>query len=1174
MNAPSSYHESFRSTDFVAMLLVALGAVVIGGWMFGAPMTVAPMTVDAASERMSMTLNSAVSFILAAFALSFGMKPVRLTLAALLAIPSLLTLVEHAFGVDLFIDRLFGTSWALPYAPHVGRMAPQAAAAFALSALAFAQLTQPQWSRFRWLPPVATAAVFFIAIVSLFGPLLRLDIVYDWRYSARIAPHTAAGLLLLSLGLAQLVYRRSFDHTNDVSNDARRILTISTAAILAITIACAAMCFTVVVRHSHDVQRAALGRELHNQAELIAAELAVQRSEANRLVSSQSLGDILAEASSSTRPSASLLEALQRWSDRRISLSRGLAALDLVDANGRSLLKWGAPVAQPTTSVMLDSATRIDIAREARVTVERSLQDAKGARFTMTLQFSLPRLTAALQPEPAGSDVERAICYEVSGHSLRCLHLAGTPVATLPATRGGSDLSRALRLAIGGEAGVTLGTDADGARFFAAYGPIEATPLVMTFGHPLETLYADLRRQLNLLLFFMIALVAIGAWVLRWQIVPLIAKVVAARSRANDSAMHLSAIMDTAGDGIITVNRIGTVLSANPAFRRLLGGPRDPVGQNLTALLPGLELRTDQHGELSLAHCATEPSMEFTRKRADGDVLNLQVEFAWLDEVTRSTLVATVRDLTLLKRGEHELREIHARLQHSERLHRDQATRFATLFDSVEDAIVIINATGTIEAWNRGAQRLFGYAAEEIISKDVRLLMPEPNASMPIEQFLRYGQSADRSQPGGRVELEARHGSGRIVPIDLSVREMIIEGKRLFSAVMRDISVRREVERMKSEFVSTISHELRTPLTSIAGSLTLISGGAAGEVPPKIARLVGIARQNSERLIRLINDILDLEKAEAGRLEFQFSVRSLRAEVASVAEFNRGFAQSLDVKVELEDGDDADVFIDSDRLTQVLTNLISNAAKFSPPGGTVRIRIDREDPGVRVTVSDNGPGIPAEFCARIFQKFAQADASDSRVKGGTGLGLSIAKTITEKLGGRIGFDTVPGRGTSFYIILPMHGRTLDTKSATELPGKLEEIETERSESLPRILHIEDDHSLTAIVREAMSRNAVVTSARSMATARHLLRTQRFDAIILDVGLPDGSGIDLLSDPTPEGQAAPVVVSYTADEPSRALRASVDAALVKSRHSVSQLLVTVLDQLEERANDANGKRRLG
>jgi DNA-binding response OmpR family regulator len=156
----------------------------------------------------------------------------------------------------------------------------------------------------------------------------------------------------------------------------------------------------------------------------------------------------------------------------------------------------------------------------------------------------------------------------------------------------------------------------------------------------------------------------------------------------------------------------------------------------------------------------------------------------------------------------------------------------------------------------------------------------------------------------------------------------------------------------------------------------------------------------------------------------------------------------------------------------------------------------------------------------------------------------------------------------------MHGRTLDAKPAAELPGKVEEMEPERSESLPRILHIEDDHSLTAIVREAMSRNAAVTSARSLATARELLQTQRFDAIILDIGLPDGSGIELLSDEAAEGEGAPVVVSYSADEPTRALRARVDAALVKSRHSVTQLLVTVLAQIEERANQENGERRLG
>jgi len=217
-------------------------------------------------------------------------------------------------------------------------------------------------------------------------------------------------------------------------------------------------------------------------------------------------------------------------------------------------------------------------------------------------------------------------------------------------------------------------------------------------------------------------------------------------------------------------------------------------------------------------------------------------------------------------------------------------------------------------------------------------------------------------------------------------------------------------------------------------------------------------------------------------------------------------------------------------------------------------------------VSDNGPGIPADFCARIFQKFAQADASDSRAKGGTGLGLSIAKTITEKLGGHIGFATTPGKGTSFYVILPIHGQggigALNRGPSEDMVIDLERgTLPPRGEGLPHILHVEDDQSLTAIVREAMSRNAIVTSARSVGAARQQLAEKHFDAVILDVTLPDGSGMDLLPMTGHAGKRPPLTISYTADEPSRALRNAVDAALIKSRHSVTQLMATVLARID-------------
>ncbi|GFE83799.1 hypothetical protein GCM10011487_57990 [Steroidobacter agaridevorans] len=1150
MTAPTPQRLPFRNSDIVALVLIALGIGIAASWLLGRP-----LTFQVGLDNVGMTLNAALCFIVAGLALSLGQPRARLGLAILLAIPSVLTFCEHAFDIDLGIDRLFGDSWILEAAPHRGRMAPQVAGAFVLAAVALAQLSRPRSNRLHWLAPLATGAIFLIALVSFFGRLLGLDIIYDWQYATRIAPHTAAGLLLLSLGLGQLCYRRSFDKTDDVSNDSRRILAVSTAALLAITITCAAVCFAVVVRHSHDLQQAALSRELRNQVELIGTEIAGQRQESERVVMSQSLALIVARTSPQVS-AARLRQALERWAEDRLPLSRGLQALELTDADGNSLLRSGSFGPPSSAVVRLDAGARIEIGNDARLLIERATgRDASGRDGFIRIQFALPRLTAALLSDRAISDFDTSICQALSEHSMQCLRLASSALASLPIARETAGRTGPLNLAFSGKSGVTLVAEPSGARFFAAYGPIAGTPLAITLTTPLDTLYSDLRQRLNMLLWLMLGLVAAAVWILRWQIAPLIGKVVAARSRANDSAMHLTAIMNTAADGIITVNRIGTLLSVNPGFRRLLDtDSHELVGKQLTELLPGLELQIDDHGMRSLAHCADQPAMEFQRESTAGDISYLQVEFAWLDPATRSTLVATVRDLTLLKRGEMELRETHERLQDSERLYRDQATRLATLFDSVEDAIVVINASGNIESWNRGAQHLFGYSAEDIVGKDARLLLPEPHAS----RLSRYLTTDDRSK-AGRIEMEGRHGGGRIVPIEVSIRQMIINDQQLYVAVLHDISVRREVERMKAEFVSTISHELRTPLTSIAGSLTLISGGAAGEIPQKAARLVGIARQNSERLIRLINDILDLEKAEAGKLDFTLSVRSLRAEVASVAEFSRGFAQSLGVAIELEDGDDADVLIDSDRLTQVLTNLISNAAKFSPPGGVVRIRIEREQSAdVRVTVSDNGPGIPAEFCARIFQKFAQADASDSRAKGGTGLGLSIAKTITEKLGGRIGFDTTPGKGTSFYVILPIHahGKAEDTLVEVERGTA-----PARGEELPQILHIEDDLSLAAIVREAMSRNAVVTSARSIAAARQQLAEKHFDAVILDVTLPDGSGQDLLPIPTRAGERPPVIISYTADEPSRTLRNAVDVALVKSRHSVTQLMVTVLARID-------------
>ena len=239
-----------------------------------------------------------------------------------------------------------------------------------------------------------------------------------------------------------------------------------------------------------------------------------------------------------------------------------------------------------------------------------------------------------------------------------------------------------------------------------------------------------------------------------------------------------------------------------------------------------------------------------------------------------------------------------------------------------------------------------------------------------------------------------------------------------------DITNRIEVENMKSEFVSTVSHELRTPLTSIHGSLGLVTGGAVGEVPAQARDLIEIAGKNCERLIALVNDILDMEKIESGRMEYKFDLVDLDILVEQAIRANQAYGSEFDVAFVLTDTETgARVQGDGERLTQVLANLLSNAAKFSPAGEDVGISITRNDGAFRVSVKDSGNGVPEEFRDRIFEKFSQADSSDARQGGGTGLGLSISKAIVDEHGGRIDFDTEIGRGTTFYFDLPAYGKT-------------------------------------------------------------------------------------------------------------------------------------------------------
>jgi signal transduction histidine kinase len=259
----------------------------------------------------------------------------------------------------------------------------------------------------------------------------------------------------------------------------------------------------------------------------------------------------------------------------------------------------------------------------------------------------------------------------------------------------------------------------------------------------------------------------------------------------------------------------------------------------------------------------------------------------------------------------------------------------------------------------------------------------------------------------------------RVRAIEIGLNPMRIDGDIMALCAIVDISERKRLEQMQDEFVITVSHELRTPMTSIAGSLGLLIGGAAGTLPYSAARLIEIAHANCRRLVRLVNDILDIKKLESGQMEFKFQRCAARGLVEQAIEANRGFSDGYGVRIRLDAAAEAfDVEVDPDRFVQVITNLLSNALKFSSAGDEVVVTIETNGDNVHIAVCDRGAGIPADFKLRIFEKFAQTNTPNGKQKNGTGLGLSIVRQIVMQMNGQIGFDDAPGVGTVFYVDLP------------------------------------------------------------------------------------------------------------------------------------------------------------
>jgi PAS domain S-box-containing protein len=431
----------------------------------------------------------------------------------------------------------------------------------------------------------------------------------------------------------------------------------------------------------------------------------------------------------------------------------------------------------------------------------------------------------------------------------------------------------------------------------------------------------------------------------------------------------------------------------------------------------------------------------------------------------------------------------------AEELYRQQKI----LLDSVADGICGADRNGLVRFANPAAARMLATTADSLIGKPVHELLHGPATS-----DRQCGEDCQLKRAAGHHTSSAGEDTilrtdGTSFPAEYFLTPILDQGHFSGSVLsFRDISQRYALDRLKDEFISTVSHELRTPLTSIRGALGLLSSGILGEVNDKAANLLRIALTNSDRLVRLINDILDLERIQSGREPLTFRPVQLAEIIRQAIDGMQPVAEAAGVLL-IHDPTQVEIAADADRLLQVLTNLLSNAVKFSPPNSTISVMLHPGISGVTLSVIDQGRGIPADKLEAIFGRFQQVDASDSRQKGGSGLGLAICRTIVLQHSGRIWAERNPVRGSTFRVFLPY--QPIDLAAPDNVENEL---------GFGTVLLADANRRTRPLIASQLSRHGYHVIETSTVEETLAAAHAGVEAILLDTSLDGMNGWEILS----------------------------------------------------------------
>lgn len=499
-------------------------------------------------------------------------------------------------------------------------------------------------------------------------------------------------------------------------------------------------------------------------------------------------------------------------------------------------------------------------------------------------------------------------------------------------------------------------------------------------------------------------------------------------------------------------------------------------------------------------------------------------------------LIGTQTDVT-------DLRHDRNALENSEKLFR-QVVQHAPI------GMALMDDTGKFINVNAAFSKLAGRSEADLIN-DVRLtdLIPYEDRKSLYTKISEMMAGSDQTVYSAEHQIIMRNGERRWGYLNISWSLNKNENRYFFIGQIIDITDQKKIGLMKDEFVSTVSHELRTPLTSIKGALGLLLAGKTATLTQAQSRLIDIAKSNADRLTDIVNDILDLEKISAGEVMFSTAELDLAEIIEVSVQQMSPFATTHNCAIRIDLSKvPLPVCADYGRTQQVLTNLISNACKYSDPDSEVVVKAEQLDNQMIVYVQNTGAGVPDSFRSKIFEPFSQADGSDTRTTGGTGLGLNISKQIVQRQGGKIGFESTPGGITIFWFTIPI------SDHATALTSKMAPRSGSTKRDKLKILHVEDDHDFAEILATAIEEFADLQHANSLAAAQKFIAGEPLDVVILDWTLPDGDASNLIAQITRLQPKAKIIgLSANGNRPNDP---RLFADIVKSRAEMASVVASI------------------